>query len=256
MRINFGKIFQEASKDKRMDGLVNIPSDKTLWPPAWTEIQYKTYERFQRIVLPHPEPRIFGHKELIKRKSVRNFHGNIFPSVTKGANKITLSRLSNILYFSCGETESPVGHGRKRRIQASAGARYPNEVYVLNFEKGDLDTWCYHYNVKEHSLEALWDVGITEKKEILGYFSDEWCPGASMAIVLTAVPNRSVMKYGERGYRYTYLEAGAILQNIQNNAMLEDLGSTMCGGTNEKSIEQLLDLDGVNETVILGILLG
>jgi hypothetical protein len=38
--------------------------------------------------------------------------------------------------------------------------------------------------------------------------------------------------------------------------MLECLGSIILGATNERQLEKLLDIDGENETVIMGILLG
>lgn len=256
MRVNFGKIFQETSKDRRMGGLVNIPSDNSLWPPAWKEIHYKTYGRFPSIKLPTPIPKNFGHETLSKRSSVRDF-GILNPETkTKDYKKITQQQLSNLLYYSCGETKKSVDGKNSKRVHPSAGARYPVEVYILNFEKGELEIKCYHYNVKDHTLEILFDIPLNSRKDISKYFGYEWSVDASMAIVLTGVVNRSVMKYGERGYKYMYIEAGAILNNLQNNAMLEGVGSVIMGATNEKEIEELLDLDGEKETVIMGILLG
>ena len=256
MRLNFGKIFNRTSKDRRMDGLVNIPSDESLWPPAWKETQYKIYDRFKAVPLPPPLPKIFGHEELLKRRSKRSFgtvHGGA--PVPQFA-KITLQQLSNILFYSCGEKKNELGSTRSKRIQPSAGARYPIEAYVLNFEEGELQKKCYHYNVRDHALEELWDIPIESRANISKYFAYDWSTSASTAIVLTGVVHRTVMKYGERGYKYTYIEAGAILNNIQNNTMIEGLGSVIMGGTNETSIEELLDLDGENETVIMGILIG
>lgn len=256
MRLNFGKIFQEKSKDRRMGGLVNIPADESLWPPIWKVVQYKTYERFPQIPLPKPIPKIFGHEELAKRKSVRNF-GKVNPhTLKKEYKKMSPQEISNVLYYSCGIVRNSGNPDRSRRIQPSGGARYPIEAYILNFEKGDLGVCCYHYNVKAHALEYLWELPLPNRKEISNYFAYPWSTDASMAIVLTGVVRRTTMKYGERGYRYMYLEAGAILNNIQNNAMLEGIGSVIMGGTNEKAIEDLLDLDGENETVIMGIMLG
>ncbi len=256
MRINFGKIFQEKSKDRLMDGLVNIPQDSSLWPPAWKEVVYKQYQRFTPLPLPPAAPRVFGHEDLMQRTSTRSF-GKINEQTKQNTYRsLTLQEISNILFFSCGEVKKGIDPTKSTRIQPSAGARYPIEAYILNFEPGDLGIACYHYNVVHHTLEALWPIPLTSRADISTYFGYSWSTDASMAIVLTGVTQRTTMKYGERGYRYMYLEAGAILNNIQNNSLLEKIGSVILGSTNEIQIEDLLDLDGEQETVIMGILLG
>lgn len=237
-----------------MSGLVNVPTDSSLWPLSWTEVQYKKYERFPYIVLPKPIPKTFGHEDLVKRKSVRDFGSFNSTTNTKEYKQVSLQQISNILYYSCGEIKN--ADISPHRIQPSGGGRYPLEIYILNFEKGDLDVRCYHYNVHNHTLEDLWEIPLTSRKDISLYFGYEWSTDATLAIVLSGVTQRTVMKYGERGYKYMYLEAGAILNNIQNNSMLEDIGSVIMGATNEIAIEDLLDLDGESETVIMGILLG
>ena len=240
MRVNYGALFQEKSKDRTMDGMVNIPTDKSLWPPAWQEIYYKVYDRFESVYLPVAEPIAFGQDFFTKRKSIREFNGQ----------PIKLKHLSNILYYSAGESK----HNSPHRMQASAGARYPIELYILNFIEGELKRGVYHYNVKDHKLEYLW--AIPPECDPIVYASNQWVTDATMIIVASAVVGRTVMKYGERGYRYMYLEAGAIMQNLQIHAQLNQIGSTIAGGINENKIEELLDIDGVNETVVLGIVMG
>ena len=246
MRVNYGAVFQEKSKDRTMNGIVNIPSDNSLWPPEWKEIYYKIYDRFSIIDLLEPKPFAIDQSIYINRRSCRDFKPIPIDNQT----------LSNILYYAAGEIKlngikEKYVSGDIKRMQASAGGRYPIELYILNFIKGDLEKGVYHYNVRDHKLEYLWDIEIASK-----YMSNEWANDAAMAIVATAVPSRSVMKYGERAYKYIYLEAGAILQNIQIQAMINNIGSVINGGTNEIEIEELLDIDGVNETVILSTIIG
>jgi len=256
MRINFGTIFQKYSKDNTMGGLVNIPRDSTLWPTSWKVVQYKTYERFNKLELPKPVYRTFGHADLIKRRSAneKDF-GSLDKYGVMTYTKISLQSISNILYFSCGEVRKFANGSKPRRAQASAGARYPIEAYVLNFEEGELKKKCYHYNIKSHTLEELWDIPITSRKDIQKYFGSTGT-SSSAAIILTGIPRRTTMKYGERGYKYMYLEAGAILGNIEYNCLHEGLQSVIRGTTQDSAIETLLDLDGEAETVILGILIG
>ncbi len=250
MRLNFGEIFHTMSKDRKMDGLVNIPTDSSLWPEVWSTVLYKSYNHFPTIVLPEAISKDFSDNDLLKRVSKRDFNSEL--------GQISLQELSDILFFSCGETRKSIDNKKNKRAQPSAGGRYPVEVYVLSFTTSEtgLSKKCYHYNVKDHTLKELWDFPIQDKKEINKYFSYEWSQKAACAIVLTGVPSRTCMKYGERGYRYMYLEAGAILNNIQNQTTLNGLKSVAMGGINDLAVEELLDLDGVQETVIVGVLIG
>jgi SagB-type dehydrogenase family enzyme len=246
MRTNFGEFFHQKSKDKTMDGLVSIPLDSSKWPENWKDIEYKTYTRFEKIKLPTPQSKQVDRGVLATRESLREFDTN---------SPVTLQALSNILFYSCGEVGVSVSRKNLHRIQPSGGGRYPIEAYVLNLQSGDLEQCCYHYDVQNHSLDKLWPV-YKERSELKKLFTYEWCDDASFAIILTAVPDRTTRKYGERGYRYIYIEAGAIVGYLVQNAVVEDLGAVVMGGTNDKSIEALLDVDGIKETLIMGVVMG
>lgn len=251
MRVNFGELFQEKSKDKTMNGIIHIPIDETLWPPSWTTVEYKEYARFKKILLPVPNNLKVIGKDFSKRRSEKSF---TYKKNNEGS--VTLEQLSNILYYSCGETYKSINGSTNKRAQASAGARYPLEIYVLPFHENILKKKCYHYNIKNHALEELWDIQLTKELDVNRLFGYSLAKNAWGAIIVTAIPFRTTIKYGERGYKYIYLEAGAVLQNLQNHTFIENIKSTIMGGVNEQEVEELLDLDGVSETVILGIIFG
>ncbi|WP_319518777.1 nitroreductase family protein [uncultured Martelella sp.] len=48
--------------------------------------------------------------------------------------------------------------------------------------------------------------------------------------------------YGARGERYVYLEAGAVAQNIQLQAVEEGLGSVLVGGFDDEATAGVLEL--------------
>jgi SagB-type dehydrogenase family enzyme len=246
MKLNFGKIFQRESQDKSMGGTLIVPPDSTLWPEDWKKIFFKEYTRFPKIKL--PEANIEGEFSsfIKKRTSLREW----------GEKSLSLQEVSNILAYSCGITKKTLDVNYSRRVQASAGARFPIEVYIINKNKGELDRRVYHYNVQEHSLDVLWKVddfgeGVTESM-----YSNSWSNEAPMSIVITGVTSRIFPKYGERGYRYMYLEAGAVAHMINVVASAQDLSCVIVGDTNDNIIESILDIDGDNETVITSILIG
>ena len=222
----------------------DLPADTSLWPKEWSVIHYKDYPRFEKIPLPETHPRADFFKLIEKRRSERDFTGK----------SIELRALSTLLRYSCGIRSGATE--RRSRAQPSGGGRFPIEVYPVVFKGSDeLRSGLYHYNVKEHALDVLWQRPFT-KADISGLFTYDWAQNASLAIIMTAVFGRNQMKYGERGYRYILLEAGHIGQNIYLNA--EALGLKCCalGGTRDVNLEKLIDVDGITEAIVYGLVLG
>jgi SagB-type dehydrogenase family enzyme len=73
---------------------------------------------------------------------------------------------------------------------------------------------------------------------------------SSVVFVLTSVFDRLRHKYGERGYRYAYMEAGHISQNIYLQATSLRLGSVAVGAFLDEKINKLIGIDGHNEAAI------
>jgi SagB-type dehydrogenase family enzyme len=90
----------------------------------------------------------------------------------------------------------------------------------------------------------------------LGLVQPELAQGASLIIFLTAIFERSIFKYKERGYRYILLEAGHVAQNLNLVANAFGLGCVNIGGYFDREIDDLLDLDGVTHSTIYMIAIG
>ncbi len=242
--IDFSKIFHQSSKDLGR-GHPPIPTNSADWPDEWKTRYYKAYPRLPKIVLPDEKPQADFFDLIMQRHSGRRYDGQ----------PLSLRELSALLRYSCGIT-GVAEDGLPRRAQASAGARYPIETYLVIFTSGqDLSAGVYHYDVKNHQLDVLWQHGFTAE-EIANLFINEFVQNASAAIVLTSVFSRTQNKYGERGYRLILLEAGHIGQNIYLAA--EALGWHCCalGGTRDVLVEALLDIDGSTESVVYSLALG
>ncbi len=79
---------------------------------------------------------------------------------------------------------------------------------------------------------------------------------AAAIVVITAVVERSLWKYDDRGYRYIMLEAGHVAQNINLCAAGLGLASLNLGGFFDEDVMALLKLDPDRELVLYGIALG
>lgn len=242
---DYAQIFHQSSKN-HLKGHPPIGGDSNKWPKEWKTIYYKTYGRLPQIALPVASLSADLGATIRNRMSRRDFSGE----------PLSLAVLSAFLKYSCGTT-SPSPDGKSlRRAQASGGARYPIEVYPLVVRGGDgYKPGLYHYQVKTHALETLWEHDFTPE-EMDRLFIHSWTKEASVILLMTAVFHRNQIKYGERGYRYILLEAGHIGQNMYLVATALGLACCALGGTQDDAVEKLLDIDGVRESIMYTVAIG
>ena len=60
----------------------------------------------------------------------------------------------------------------------------------------------------------------------------------------TAIFQRMKWKYGQRAYRYVYLDAGHIVENLALAATSLELGSCQIGALFDDKVNQIIDVDG------------
>ena len=243
---DFSALFHQSSKD-HTKGHPPISSDPTTWPLPWKTVYYKAYPRLPKIILPPTTGSADLFATVSKRTSRRDFDAQA---------TLTLAEVSRLLQYTCGTTELAADGKSMRRAQASGGARFPLEVYPLIVRgSAELASGLYHYNVKAHALDVLWERTFSDEA-MDAMFTHAWTKQASMVLLVTANFQRNQMKYGERGYRYILIEAGHIGQN--GYLIAEALGLKCCalGGTKDEAIERVLDIDGVGESLVYALALG
>ena len=72
----------------------------------------------------------------------------------------------------------------------------------------------------------------------------------NVVFVWTGVFGRSKWKYRQRAYRYVYLDAGHIAQNLALAAEALGLGSCQIGALYDEEANELLGVDGIEESTI------
>ncbi|OAQ20599.1 SagB/ThcOx family dehydrogenase [Thermosulfurimonas dismutans] len=198
----------------------------------------KTYSKAPRYPLPRPNfPPAELFEVLARRRSSRIYQ----------RAPLTLEELNLLLYASQGVTGRA---GRYLlRTAPSAGALYPIETYLgINAVSG-LPAGLYHLEVTGWVLEELarGEFGSKLKEAALG---QSMCETASVVFIWSAIPRRTMSKYGSRGMRYIFMDVAHICQNLLLAA--EALGLSACpsGAFFDEEINDLLGLDGEEETVI------
>ena len=132
------------------------------------------------------------------------------------------------------------------RPYPSAGGLYPCEVYVIADEVAGLARGVYQYDQDQHTLIKKHCEGAFSRVET----SPSGAANIPCALAVTAVFERSIQKYGQRGYRFALMEAGHILQNLSLCAGSLGLAGYVSASFYEAELEALLQVDGVSEAVL------
>lgn len=229
---SIGDDFQRITKYQR--GQKWYPLDWAKEPDI-----YKTYPTTEQVELPvqFPEPSLDLIEILKKRGSLRNY----------SSKPLQLDQLAFLLWASTGIRQ--IQGTREFRVAPSAGALYPIETYLLINKVEGLAEGIYHYNIAAHTLEQI---VLGNFAENLGHaaLEQKMCIDAPVVFIWTAIFERSRWKYKQRAYRYIYLDAGHIAQNLALSATSIGLGSCQIGAIFDDEINKLLGIDGIEESAI------
>jgi len=239
MTEGIGEQYHQETKYRRG----HLPRGYLRWnkkPPP-----YKQYPDTPRIPLPEPEnhggPPIW---EILKsRRSRRNF----------AQKPISLDSLSQIIWACQGITRQLAGTGL--RTAPSAGALYPVETYLAVNHVSELAQGIYHYPVHRHALERLKE-GDYRKQISKAALDQKMCGEAAAVFIWTGIFERSMWKYRQRAFRYIYLDAGHIAQNLALAAQALGLGSCQIAALYDEEVNQILGVDGQAESVLYMSALG
>ena len=218
---------------------------KTL-EPRWGRklAPFKLYDDAERISLPQPRTTNMPVDEAIgKRHSMRSFSPSTIP----------LDYLTRVLHSAYGITQSRDGLGH--RGVPSAGGLFPIEIYVLAARVDSLAAGIYHFQASDTTLELVregdFSAAIHEAAN-----NQEAVASMPVALVIAARFDRTTWKYADRGYRYVYIEAGAVCQNVYLQATALDMGTCAVGAFNDEALSALLEIDGIDEAPLLIMPLG
>jgi SagB-type dehydrogenase family enzyme len=164
---------------------------------------------------------------------------------------LSLEELATLLHYAYGVTRTNIGtvFPRPFRTVPSGGALYPLELFVHSAHVRDLEPGLYHYSPTRNNL-CLLHYGSLAHRICEAVVQSELLVNASLVLFITAMFERSVFKYGNRGYRFVLLEAGHVAQNVNLVANALGLGCVNVGGYFDREVDELLGLDGVTHSTI------
>lgn len=247
-RDHIGKLFIEYSKEKHRvesDYVKKLPQPPQETPPKPED---------KVIDLPDPKETKIDSVDFLRlvtnRKSVRQYSDD----------SISLQELSFLLWCTQGVKEI---HTRETSEQArqwnvditlrtvpSAGLRNPLDTYLVVQRVDGLEPGLYRFLALEHklvevSLGSDWSERLAEaclKQRFVGQ--------GAVAFVWVCTPYRTEYSYGNRGYRYIFLDSGHVCQNLYLAAESIGCGACAVGAFDDELVNELLGLDGENQFVI------
>ena len=203
---------------------------------------YKDYEtKLTTIALPEPDTGEEGGGvwQLLRRRRSRRSYDT--------ERRLPLGLLSALLWASQGLTAR---YGDVYfRTAPSAGGLYPVETYLSVRAVDGLEPGIYHFRPHRFDLECLkrGDFARPLARAALG---QDIVADAPVTFVWSAVLERAKWKYRERAYRYIYIDAGHIAQNLYLAAESLGLGVCTIGAFFDDDANRIVDLDGTEETII------
>lgn len=201
-----------------------------------------------RVALPDagPESTMPLERAITERRSVRSF----------AERPLTLEQVARILWagggvsadiFSVDAVSGPT------RAVPSAGGLYPCVLYLVAGRVEGLEPGVYRCLEREHELERI--KGGDWRQPLGGAaLGQGFVAAAPACVVITAVVQRTKLKYGERGAtRFVPMDAAHAAQNIALQCVALGLGTTTVGAFNEAGVAGVLGATGEEPYYLLPI---
>lgn len=199
-------------------------------------VSREAHKETKNVLIKLPQPKIENkmplEETLSKRKSIRGFT----------EKDLSLEQISQLLWAAQGKSLDAISGAT--RTTPSAGALHPLEIYIVKKDG------IYHYDSAKHTLRKILeeDCRSNLSAAALGQVCVE---KAAVNIIITAVFERTAVKYGDRANQYVLIEVGHAAQNILLQAEALNLGAVPIGAFNDKEVQKVLFLPEEHEPLYI-----
>lgn len=184
--------------------------------------------------LPDPQSIDLGSFDLRKAIEIRR-------SLRRYADKtLTLEELSYLLWLTQGVKKIDEKRHVAWRTVPSAGCRHPLETYLSINQVEGLEKGLYRYIATKHQLVDLQLDDAFNDHLAKACLGQRQVTTSSVTFIWAAVPYRTVWRYSERSYRYLYLDAGHVCQNLHLAAESINCGICAIGAYDDDAMDELM----------------
>lgn len=180
-----------------------------------------------------PEPDLKGsaalEQLLAQRRSRREFL----------STPLSPEQIGQLAWAAQGQTSR-----QKYRTAPSAGATYPLELFVVTCDG------LFGYLIDRHALRHVSTVDVRRELAAAAW-NQAFISRAPLTLVFAAKFSRTTQRYGQRGLRYVYMEAGHAAQNVHLQAEALGLGSVAVGAFDDDAVSEVLSLPAGLEPIYM-----
>ena len=201
--------------------------------------------------IPLPEPELLADHEVSflemveLRASVRSYKDT----------PLTLKELSYLLWCTQG-VKMPAPKGGSMRTVPSAGARHAFETYLYIQRVEGLAPGFYRYLAFEHMLLPLHLDDAAGASFVAAFRAKGAVEQSAVTFVWAANIARLTYIFGKRAYRYAFLDAGHVAQNLYLASWTLGAGCCAMGAFDDEAVDDVLGLDGKEEFAVYGATVG
>lgn len=202
-------------------------------------------------IIPLAEPELFpdievNFLELVElRTSVRQY----------SKVPVTYKELSYLLWCTQGVKMGLPDCASKRNVP-SAGARHPFETYLYIQNVEGLSPGLYRYLAFEHALLPMKTEAEAGEVFCSAFRPRNMIDSNAVTFVWSAVIERMTYRFGARAYRYVFLDAGHVCQNLYLAAQTVKIGVCGIGEFYEDKLHPILGIDGKKEFAVYAASVG
>jgi len=149
-------------------------------------------------------------------------------------------------------TDKPVS----KRTVPSAGSRHPFETFLLVNHVEGLKPGVYRYLAMSHRIARLPVSENIAQQLTEACLNQPHVLNSAVTFIWVAVTERTVWRYCQRGYRYMFLDAGHVCQNLYLLAEAIKCGVCAIAAYDDDLVNAALGLDGENQFAIYLATLG
>ncbi|MBN2256805.1 MAG: SagB/ThcOx family dehydrogenase [Anaerolineaceae bacterium] len=195
--------------------------------------------RLQRIPLPKPSEIKLADITLRKAVEKRISHRDY------ARQSLTVEEFAYLLWMTQGVRFVKEGKLTNRNVP-SAGARHALETYLAVNLVEKLEPGLYRYLALTHELVALHNEPDFSNRLKVACRNQEHILSSAVTFIWVSVLDRMSWRYSERSYRYLFLDAGHVCQNLYLAAEQIHCGVCAIAAFDDDDVNSLLGLDGQN----------
>ncbi len=137
------------------------------------------------------------------------------------------------------------------RTVPSAGAKSPFETYLIINRVNGVEPGLYRYISFNHKLLFIKSIEKAKRKISKLTYNQIFVGKGAVIFCWVAIPYRTEWRYTILAHKFIAVDLGHVSENLYLACEAIDLGTVAIGYYEQKKFDDLLELDGEDEFVVL-----